>query len=64
MTTYTYHANKANGQTLDGVPCRDLTEKDVENLTRSQRAAVNVVPFFIEDKPVPAPKTSGKEKGE
>ena len=65
--TYTYDATKANGRTIDGVPCRDLTEGDVKRLSPSQRAAVKSAPFFVENKPAPTPapaKASGKDKGE
>lgn len=67
MTTYTYDATKANGRTLDGVPCRDLTAGDVKRLSPAQRKAVIAAPFFVENKPVPTPapaKASGKDKGE
>jgi len=64
---YTYDASKANGRTIDGVPCRNLTADDIKRLSPSQRKAVNAAPFFVEDKPVPTPapaKASGKDKGE
>lgn len=65
--TYTYDATKANGRTIDGVPCRDLTAGDVKRLSPAQRKAVIAAPFFVENKPVPTPapaKASGKDKGE
>ena len=65
---YTYDASKADGRTIDGVPCRNLTADDIKRLSPSQRKAVIAAPFFVEDKPVPAPaptpKASGKDKGE
>jgi hypothetical protein len=66
MTTYTYDEKKNSGRIIDGVPLHDLSEEEVESLTPSQRAAVEVAPFFVKHKPqtAPATKASGKDKGE